>query len=75
MLKTFVMTTLDSATRITRYIGTELLGETFGIPGMKNKYGVTLLIGFLAGVLALGNWKAIWPYSVQPTSLSRAWCS
>jgi len=61
MLKTFVMTTLDSATRITRYIGTELLGETFGIPGMKNKYGVTLLIGFLAGVLALGNWKAIWP--------------
>lgn len=61
MLKTFVMTTLDSATRITRYVGSELLGETFGIPGMKNKYGITLLIGVLAAMLALGNWQAIWP--------------
>lgn len=61
MLKSFVMTTLDSATRITRYIGTELLGETFGIPGMKNKYGITLLIGTLSCILALGNWRSIWP--------------
>jgi len=61
MLKTFVMTTLDSATRITRYICNELLGETFGIPGMKNKYVATLLVGVLAGTLALGNWKALWP--------------
>jgi len=61
MLKSFVMTTLDSATRITRYIGTELLGETFGIPGMKNKYGITLLIGALSCILALGNWRSIWP--------------
>jgi carbon starvation protein len=61
MLKTFVMTTLDTATRITRYICNELLGETFGIGCMKNKYAATVLVGFLAGALALGNWRAIWP--------------
>ncbi len=61
MLKTFVMTTLDTATRITRYIINELFGETFGISFMKNKYAATVLVGVLAGALALGNWKAIWP--------------
>ena len=61
MLKTFVMTTLDTATRITRYICNELLGEAFNIPGMKNKYLATIFIGILAGALALGNWQAIWP--------------
>ncbi|MHC4643606.1 MAG: carbon starvation CstA family protein, partial [Planctomycetota bacterium] len=61
MLKTFIMTTLDTATRITRYLCNELLGETFGIRIMKNKYVAVLLVGVLAGALALGNWKAIWP--------------
>jgi carbon starvation protein len=61
MLKTFIMTTLDTATRITRYICNELFGETFGVPFMKNKYAATLLVGILAGALALGNWMAIWP--------------
>jgi carbon starvation protein len=61
MLKTFVMTTLDTATRITRYICNELFGETFGISCMKNKYTATAVVGVLAGALALGNWKAIWP--------------
>ena len=61
MLKTFVMTTLDSATRITRYIGSELLGESLGIPGMKNKYISTAVVGVLAGWLALGKYQAIWP--------------
>jgi carbon starvation protein len=61
MLKTFVMTSLDSATRISRYICSELLGETFNIPYMKDKYATTLLVGVLAGALALGNWQAIWP--------------
>ncbi len=61
MLKTFVMTTLDTATRITRYICNELFGETFGISYMKNKYAATVLVGVLSGALALGNWKAIWP--------------
>jgi carbon starvation protein len=61
MLKTFIMTSLDTATRISRYICNELLGETFGIGIMKNKYVAVLLVGVLAGALALGNWKAIWP--------------
>jgi len=61
MLKTFIMTTLDTATRITRYLCNELFGETFGIPFMKNKYVAVLLVGVLSGILALGNWQAIWP--------------
>ncbi len=61
MLKTFIMTTLDTATRITRYICNELFGETFGIPLMKNKYVAVILVGVLSGALALGNWEAIWP--------------
>jgi len=61
MLKTFIMTTLDSATRITRYMCNELLGETLGISVMKNKYVAVALVGVSSGALALGNWKAIWP--------------
>ena len=61
MLKTFVMTTLDSATRITRYICSELIGDTFGIKPFKNRFVATLAIGIAAGALALGNWQAIWP--------------
>jgi carbon starvation protein len=61
MLKTFIMTTLDTATRITRYLCNELVGETFGIRFMKNKYAAVIFVGVLAGALALGNWKAIWP--------------
>ncbi len=61
MLKTFVMTTLDSATRITRYICSELFADTFGIKPLKNRYVATVFIGVCAGALALGNWRAIWP--------------
>lgn len=61
MLKTFIMTSLDTATRISRYMCNELLGETLGIRIMKNKYVAVLLVGVLAGALALGNWQAIWP--------------
>jgi len=61
MLNAFVVTTLDTATRITRYIATELFGDTFRIRPLRNRYVTTLLIGILAGALALGNWKAIWP--------------
>ena len=61
MLKTFIMTTLDSATRITRYLCNELLGETLGITPMKNKYVAVALVGISSGALALGNWRAIWP--------------
>ncbi|MBD3347178.1 MAG: carbon starvation protein A [Chitinivibrionales bacterium] len=61
MLKTFIMTTLDSATRITRYICNELFGDSLGIPFMKNKYAATAIVGVLSAALALGNWKALWP--------------
>ena len=61
MLKTFIMTTLDSATRITRYLCNELLGETLGIGPMKNKYVAVAFVGVCSGALALGNWRAIWP--------------
>jgi len=61
MLKTFIVTTLDTATRITRYIGTELFGERFGLGFMKNMYiNSAIVIGF-ATYLALGPWQSIWP--------------
>jgi carbon starvation protein len=61
MLKTFIMTTLDSATRITRYIGEELFGEAFGIKLFKNCYFNTLVVIGFALWLSLGSWQAIWP--------------
>ena len=61
MLKTFIMTTLDSATRITRYIGEELFGETFGIRIFRNCYFNTIIIIAFALWLSLGSWQSIWP--------------
>ncbi len=61
MLKTFIVTTLDTATRITRYIGTELFGERFRIGFMKNIYINSLVVIGLATYLALGPWQSIWP--------------
>ncbi len=61
LLEAFVITTLDTATRITRYVASELLADAFGIPIFKNRYLTTLLIGVCAAALALGNWRAIWP--------------
>lgn len=61
ILKTFIMTTLDSATRITRYIGEELFGEGLGIAFLRNRFAATLIIVALAFYLALGPWQTIWP--------------
>ncbi|MEW6556491.1 MAG: carbon starvation protein A [Elusimicrobiota bacterium] len=61
ILNAFVITTLDTATRITRYIATELFGEGFGIKIFKNKYFSTLVVVALSGVLAFSDWKKIWP--------------
>jgi carbon starvation protein len=60
-LNAFVLTTLDSATRITRYITEETFGEALKIKFLKNKYLSTLLIVILALWLALGSWTALWP--------------
>jgi len=60
-LNAFVLTTLDSATRITRYITEEMFGDALGMKFMKNKYLSTSLVILLALWLALGSWTRIWP--------------
>ncbi len=61
VLKTFVMTTLDSATRITRYIGEELFAEGLGIRPLKNRFLSTALIIGAAFYLSIGSWQSVWP--------------
>ncbi|MFH0947705.1 MAG: carbon starvation protein A [Elusimicrobiota bacterium] len=61
VLNAFVMTTLDTAARITRYIATELFGEGFKIEIFKNKYFSTFVVVILSGMLAFSDWKKIWP--------------
>jgi carbon starvation protein len=61
MLKTFIMTTLDSATRITRYLSEELFGETLGISIFRNCYFNTSVVIIAALWLSLGSWQSIWP--------------
>jgi carbon starvation protein len=69
-LSTFILTTLDTATRIGRYTLTELLGEHVLI--FKNRYlstlvtiGAALLLIFAKSYDVQGNlipaWKIIWP--------------
>ncbi len=61
----FAGTTMDTATRIERYVLTELLGEKLAI--FNNKYFSTLIAVILAGILAFssgGDGKgalALWP--------------
>ncbi|MFH1202079.1 MAG: carbon starvation protein A [Candidatus Omnitrophota bacterium] len=55
ILNAFILTTLDSATRISRYLTEELLR-------IKNRYLSTLIIVTLGAVLAFsGKWNKIWP--------------
>ncbi|MCP5464831.1 MAG: carbon starvation protein A [Deltaproteobacteria bacterium] len=54
-LNTFILTTLDSATRIARYLTMDLFH-------IKNKYIATMLVVLLAALLALsGQWSKFWP--------------
>jgi len=54
-LNAFILTTLDSATRIGRYLAEEMFG-------IRNMYAATLLVVTLAAALALtGQWTRIWP--------------
>lgn len=61
MLKTFILTTLDSATRIARYIGEELFESVFKTRFRGYKYLATAIIIALALYLSLGAWQSIWP--------------
>jgi len=55
ILNAFILTTLDTATRISRYLSEELFK-------IKNRYLSTLLIIILSASLALsGKWQKIWP--------------
>jgi carbon starvation protein len=55
ILNAFILTTLDTATRISRYLTEELFR-------IKNRYLSTLAIIILSGALALsGKWQRIWP--------------
>lgn len=55
ILNAFILTTLDTATRIGRYLTEELFG-------IKNRYLATALVVIIAGAVALtGAWQKIWP--------------
>ncbi|MCM8816643.1 MAG: carbon starvation protein A [Candidatus Omnitrophica bacterium] len=61
MVNSFVLTTLDTATRITRYITSEIFGQSFRIQMLNNRFFATLCIVFFAAYLAIGPWEKIWP--------------
>lgn len=55
ILNAFILTTLDTATRISRYLTEELFG-------IRNRYLATFIVVLLGGALALtGAWQKIWP--------------
>ncbi|MBL7155785.1 MAG: carbon starvation protein A [Candidatus Omnitrophica bacterium] len=55
ILNGFILTTLDTATRIGRYITQELFK-------IKNRFAATIIVVSLAGWLGLsGEWNEIWP--------------
>ncbi len=66
ILNAFILTTLDTATRIARYIFSELTG-------LKNRWLATAILVLPAALLALtGSWKAIWPLFGSANQLTAA---
>jgi carbon starvation protein len=54
-LNAFILTTLDTATRIARYLTSELFG-------IRNKYAAGAIVVISSGALALtGQWNRLWP--------------
>jgi carbon starvation protein len=54
-LNFFILTTLDTTTRLGRYLLAELTG-------WENRYAPTLIVIVAAGALALsGQWRILWP--------------
>ncbi len=66
VVSAFALTTLDTATRLGRYVFQELF-EIKKADGSVSKnigtnaYVATLVTVVFAGALALGNWTAVWP--------------
>ncbi|MZH41183.1 MAG: carbon starvation protein A [Nitrospinae bacterium] len=59
-LNTFVLTTLDTAVRITRFLVQEALGQH--LPVFRDKYIVTVTVVFAAYLIgATDGWQKIWP--------------
>jgi carbon starvation protein len=59
-LNTFVLTTLDSAVRITRFIVQESIGQRIVL--FKNKYICTVLVVFFSYLIgSTDGWQKIWP--------------
>ncbi|MBN2565057.1 MAG: carbon starvation protein A [Candidatus Eisenbacteria bacterium] len=71
MLKTFVMTTLDTTVRITRFITTELAGPR--MPVFRNRV-VSSLVGVVAAYLlgSSGKWSVLWPVFASANQLVAA---
>jgi carbon starvation protein len=55
ILNAFILTTLDTATRIARYISEELFK-------ISNRFFSTFVVVFISGILVItGSWSKIWP--------------
>jgi len=60
MLNTFVMTTLDTASRLTRFVTSEIVGDH--VPLFKNRYIASALAVIPAYLLSIsGGWQTLWP--------------
>lgn len=61
IINIFIMTTLDTSVRLTRFLTGEMIGPRF--PALKdNKFVLTLIPVIPALLLGIsGKWKAIWP--------------
>jgi carbon starvation protein len=59
-LNTFVLTTLDTATRVTRFMVQESMGTK--VPLLSNRYMALMFVLVPAGWLGMTNsWTKIWP--------------
>jgi len=59
-ISAFLLTSLDTATRLGRYAFEELTSES--MPSLSNRYVGTIITVIAGGALALtGQWAAIWP--------------
>jgi len=70
----FAATTLDTATRIQRYIISEL-AEAYRIPALQNRYAASALAAFSPMLLVYGgNWKALWPMFGATNQMLAGFC-